>query len=105
TEKMVGVQTVDREDIRKEGSHLYYERGGKRIPIRRIYNRAIVDELERKNVRLAFDWRDELEVEWAGHPNWYFRISKFSIPYLKHECVPRTWFLDELSTMPGDREN
>src|SRR5580704_10006115 len=85
TEKLLGVRTVDIVDIKKEGSRLYYERGGKRIPIQRIYNRTIVDELERKNVKLNFDWRDDLDVEWAGHPNWYFRISKFSIPYLKHE--------------------
>ncbi len=105
TEKMLGVRTVDIVDIKKEGSRLYYERGGKRVPIRRIYNRAIVDELERKNVKLAFDWRDELDVEWAGHPNWYFRISKFSIPYLKHASVPKTWFLDRLEEIPADLEN
>ncbi len=105
TEKMLGVRTVDIVDIRKDGSRLYYDRGGKRIPIRRIYNRAIVDELERKHVKLAFDWRDELDVEWAGHPNWYFRISKFSIPYLKHASVPKTWFLDRLEEIPADLEN
>jgi hypothetical protein len=105
TEKMLGVRTVDIIDIKKEGSHLYYERGGKRVPIRRIYNRAIVDELERKNVKLAFDWRDDLDVEWAGHPNWYFRISKFSIPSLKHGSVPKTWFLDQLDEIPNDLEN
>jgi hypothetical protein len=105
TEKMLGVRTVDIVDIRKEGSHLYYERRGKRIPIRRIYNRAIVDELERKHVKLGFDWRDNLDVEWAGHPNWYFRISKFSIPYLQHASVPKTWFLDRLPEIPADLEN
>jgi hypothetical protein len=105
TEKMLGIRTVDITTIRKEGSRLYYERSGKRLPIRRIYNRAIVDELERKGVKLAFDWRDDLGVEWAGHPNWYFRISKFSIPYLKHESVPKTWFLDQLDTLPEDLEN
>jgi hypothetical protein len=105
TEKMLGVRAVDIVDIKKENSKLYYERDGKRIPIERIYNRAIVDELERKNVKLAFDWRDDLDVEWAGHPNWYFRISKFSIPYLKHRSVPKTWFLDQLNTIPGDLEN
>jgi hypothetical protein len=105
TEKMLGVKTVDIVDIRKDGSRLYYDRGGKRIPIRRIYNRAIVDELERKHVKLAFDWRDDLDVEWAGHPNWYFRISKFSIPYLKHASVPKTWFLDRLEEIPADLEN
>ncbi len=105
TEKLLGVRTVDIVDIKKEGSRLYYERGGKRVPIRRIYNRAIVDELERKNVKLGFDWRDELDVEWAGHPNWYFRISKFSIPYLKHTSVPKTWFLDRMEEIPADLEN
>jgi hypothetical protein len=105
TEKMLGVKTVDIVDIRKDGSRLYYERDGKRVPIERIYNRAIVDELERKNVQLSFDWRDDLDVEWAGHPNWYFRISKFSIPYLKHASVPKTWFLDKLEEIPPDLEN
>jgi hypothetical protein len=105
TEKMLGVRTVDIVDIKKEGSHLYYEHGGKRIPVRRIYNRTIVDELQRKAVKLDFDWRDDLDVEWAGHPNWYFRISKFSIPYLKHGSVPKTWFLDRLQEIPSDLEN
>jgi hypothetical protein len=105
TEKMLGVKTVDIVDLKKDGACLYYERDGKRIPIRRIYNRAIVDELERKNVKLSFDWRDDLDVEWAGHPNWYFRISKFSIPYLKHASVPKTWFLDRLDEIPADLEN
>jgi hypothetical protein len=105
TEKMLGVRTVDIVDIKKDGVRLYYERDGRRVPIRRIYNRTIVDELERKKVKLNFDWRDDLDVEWAGHPNWYFRISKFSIPYLKHASVPKTWFLDRLEKIPPDLEN
>ena len=105
TQKMLGVRTVDIVDIKKQGSRLYYDRDGKRVPIRRIYNRTIVDELERKGVKFGFDWRDELDVEWAGHPNWYFRISKFSIPFLKHESVPKTWFLDRLPEIPHDLEN
>jgi hypothetical protein len=105
TEKLLGIRTVDIVDIKKAGSRLYYECDGKRFPIHRIYNRAIVDELQRKNVRLAFDWRDDLEIEWAGHPNWYFRISKFSIPYLQHVSVPRTWFLNELPEIPADLQN
>jgi hypothetical protein len=105
TEKMLGVRTVDIEAIRKQGSQLYYERNGGRVPIRRIYNRTIVDELQRKQVKLGFDWRDDLDVEWAGHPNWYFRISKFSIPYLRHESVPKTWFLDKLERVPEDLQN
>ena len=105
TEKMLRVRTVDIRAIKKVGSQLYYERNGGRVPIRRIYNRAIVDELQRKKVKLDFDWRDDLNVEWAGHPNWYFRISKFSIPYLRHESVPKTWFLDRLDRIPEDLQN
>ncbi|MGA7287363.1 MAG: hypothetical protein WBX02_04665, partial [Terriglobales bacterium] len=105
TEKLLGIRTVCITKIRKQGHHLFYEEQGKQIPIERIYNRTIVDELERKGVTPPFDFRDDLDVEWAGHPNWYFRISKYSIPYLKHPSVPRTWFLDQLPEVPADLEN
>ncbi len=105
TEKLLGIRTVCITKIVKQGRRLFYEDGGKQIPIERIYNRTIVDELERKGVTPPFDFRDDLEVEWAGHPNWYFRISKYSIPYLKHPSVPRTWFLSELPEVPADLEN
>ncbi|MGD0509193.1 MAG: hypothetical protein ABSA27_15430 [Terriglobales bacterium] len=105
TEKLLGIRTVCITKIKKDGRQLFYEEGGKRIPIKRIYNRTIVDELERKGVTPPFDFRDDLDVEWAGHPNWYFRISKYSIPYLQHPSVPRTWFLDQLTEVPADLEN
>lgn len=105
TKELCGIETVNVLDLKKQGSKLYYELRGKSAPVERIYNRMIVDELMRKSVKLPFDLRDDLDVEWAGHPNWYFRISKFSIPFLKHECVPRTWFLDEIDELPPDREN
>jgi hypothetical protein len=105
TEKLLGIHTVCITKIVREGRRLFYEERGKRIPIERIYNRTIVDELERKGVTPPFDFRDELDVEWAGHPNWYFRISKYSIPYLKHPSVPRTWFLDQLAEVPADLES
>ncbi|MGA8538587.1 MAG: hypothetical protein WB566_03765 [Terriglobales bacterium] len=105
TEKLLGIRTVCITKIRKKGHRLFYEDGSKQVPIERIYNRTIVDELERKGVSLPFDFRDDLDVEWAGHPNWYFRISKYSIPYLNHPSVPRTWFLDQLPEVPADLEN
>jgi len=105
TERMLGINTVSITDIKKQGNNLFYVRGGKRIPILRIYNRAIVDELERKGIKLNFDFRDDLNVEWAGHPNWYFKISKYSIPYLNHQSVPKTWFLDQLRDAPDDLQN
>jgi len=105
TERELGVAIVDILKLKKRGNRLFHARDGREIEVRRIYNRCIVDELERKGINLPFDLTEPLDVEWAGHPNWYFRISKFSIPYLKHLCVPKTWFLDQLSQVPSDREN
>jgi hypothetical protein len=101
TEKYCGVKTVSLTDIRKRGNRLYHGD----VPIHRIYNRVIVDELQRRKIQPAFDFRDDLDVEWAGHPNWYFRISKFSIPYLQHPSVPKTWFLNQVGEIPPDLEN
>lgn len=93
-EQLYGVRTVDIATLRREGNRLFYMRDGTPTPVRRIYNRVIVDELERRKIPLAFDFRDDLDVEWAGHPNWFFRLSKFSLPYLRHPAVPPTQFLD-----------
>jgi len=99
TEKLLGIRTVCITRMEKRGNRLFY-RG---VPVRRIYNRVIVDELVRRQIQTPFDYRDQLDVEWAGHPNWYFRISKFSIPFLRHVSVPRTHFLSE--GVPEDLEN
>ena len=104
TEQMWGVRAIDTADVERNGRRLFYRRDGRRTQIKRVYNRVIPDELERKGIQLPFDYRDELDVEWAGHPAWYFRISKFSIPFLKHPSVPKTWFLPELDRLPEDRE-
>lgn len=105
TEKLLGVPTVAIHEVIKRGRQLFYQKDGAEIPIRRIYNRVIVDELVRKNVSFNFDYRDELDVEWAGHPNWFFRLSKFSLPFLQHSSVPRSWFLNQLHEYPEDLEN
>ncbi len=100
TERLFGVRTVDVRAVSKQGRRLYYERDGRLIPIERIYNRAIVDELERRSIALPFDFRDDLDVEWAGHPNWFFRLSKFSLPYLCHPAAPASLFLDRADSVP-----
>jgi hypothetical protein len=105
TERLFGVRTVDVRELRKDGNRLWYEREGRQTPVERIYNRAIVDELERRAIAMPFDFRDDLAVEWAGHPNWFFRLSKFSLPYLHHPAVPRAQFLDRVSCVNGRVEN
>ncbi|MEO7158232.1 MAG: hypothetical protein ABI039_11750, partial [Vicinamibacterales bacterium] len=104
TEQIWGVRAVDVSEVTREGRRLYYRRDGKLTRIKRIYNRVIPDELERKRIVLPFGYGDDLEVEWAGHPAWYFRISKFSIPFLRHPSVPETHFLDGIESLPVDRE-
>lgn len=94
-EEKLGVATVDISRLKKDGKRLFYEKDGRWTAIERIFNRAIADEIERKQVALPFDFRDDLDVEWAGHPNWYFRISKFSLPFLDHPAVPKAIFLDD----------
>ncbi len=110
-EDKLHIATVDIMQLRKQGNRLFYSRDGREIPVRRIYNRTIVDDLERRHIQLPFDYRDDLDVEWAGHPNWYFRISKFSLPYLDHPSVPKAVFLDDwfagrsLEGLPARRED
>jgi hypothetical protein len=99
TEKLFGVRAVDIRAVRKNGNRLFYGRDGREIAIERIYNRAIVDELERRKVELPFDFRDDLDVEWAGHPNWFFRLSKFSLPYIQHPAAPHSTFLDRVNQL------
>jgi hypothetical protein len=104
TERMLAVRPVCITQVRKRGIRLFYDRDGREVPIKRIYNRVIIDELLARHIQPPFDWRDELDVEWAGHPNWFFRISKFSLPFLKHPSVPPSHFLSDLAQLPDDLE-
>jgi hypothetical protein len=101
TQRLTGIRIASITDVEKRGRKLYHE--GK--PIERIYNRVIVDELARKNLAIAFRFSDDLDVEWAGHPNWFFRLSKFSLPWFHHPSVPWTRFLNEIEVLPDDLDN
>ncbi len=116
TARKLGIAVVDVAHLvrKKEAGRpakLYRRDGEKLIPVHRIYNRVIVDEVIRRDIPLPFDYREPLDVEWAGHPNWYFHISKFSIPYLDHPAVPPAVFLDEwmagesTDRLPSDRNS
>lgn len=100
TEELTGIKIVNLSDVLKKDKKLFYEDNGKQIPIERIYNRVIYDEIERKNYKFNFSFSDELDVEWAGHPNWFFKISKYSLPLLKGKYVPRCYFLNTLDEYP-----
>jgi hypothetical protein len=99
--RLFGIDAVCPTDLRKRGRRLYRRRiDGTETRVERIYNRLIADELERKDVALPFDVRDELEVEWTPHPNWFWIWSKYSLPFLDHPAVPRASFLSELDALP-----
>ena len=102
TEKLFGIRAVCPTDLTKSGRELWYERDGKKTRVLRVYNRLIVDEIVEKKVLLPFRFTEELDVQWAGHPNWFFRWSKHALPGLKHPLVPEARLLSDFDRAPDD---
>jgi hypothetical protein len=107
TEALLGVKAVCYTKIKKEGRRLFYESEGRKIAINRIYNRLIFDDLENfPDLQSEFDFTDDVDVTWVGHPNWFFRISKYTLPFLQSPYVPETRFVSEYNgDFPADLEN
>lgn len=103
TRDLLGIQPVCITQLKPEGRYLYYEHDGRRIRIRRIYNRVIFDELNAVRDRLGkiIDIRDGWDVTWVPHPDWFYRVSKYTLPFLRHPYIPETWFLDQVKALPG----
>ncbi len=105
-EKMLGIKSVCVTDIIKEGRELFYDLNGKKQKIKRIFNRVIADDwTNRSDLKASFAFTDDLDVTWAGHPNWFFRLSKYAMPFLKSGYVPETRILSEVTSIPKDLEN
>ena len=107
TERFLHIPIVCITELMQEGKKLFYIKDGKKIAVKRIYNRVIFDELLQQKETLGniVDITQELDVEWVPHPNWFYRISKFTLPFIKHPYVPETFFLNELKKVPDDLEN
>lgn len=106
TERELGVSPVCLTKIRKEGRALFYEKDGRQVRIKRIYNRLIFDDLQNfPGLKTDFHLTDDIDVDWVGHPNWFFRISKYTLPLLKSPYVPASYYLSSLSEYPADLEN
>ena len=108
TEEYVGIKMVCLTELIKEGKKLYYMNNGEKTEVKRIYNRIIFDDLQQQAPAVQEKGKmllEELEVEWAPHPNWFYRISKFTLPLIHHPYVPQTFYLDEIKQMPADLEN
>ena len=96
TDTLLGVRPVSLTDVYQQGRRLFYRHAGREIHVERVYNRVIFDELLRRpDLPLAFDLRSEIDVSWAGHPNWYFRVSKHSLPFLQTAHTAPAFFADE----------
>ena len=105
TARLLGVRTVCVTELSREGRRLFAplpSAGGKRTPVRRILHRVVFDELERDRTPMCFDYRDDLDVVWVSHPNWYWIWSKYTLPLIDHPSVPPTHRLDQVETLPAD---
>ncbi|WP_163515545.1 hypothetical protein [Gelidibacter japonicus] len=107
TEALLGIKVLCISKLIKRGKQLFYvDDKGSEIQVLKIYNRIIFDELDqRPDLIRQFDFKDEVNIEWIGHPNWFFRISKYTMPLLKGDYVPKSYYLDKLETIPNDLEN
>ena len=109
TQEYIGIQPVCITELIQEGKQLYYinEKSGVKTRVLRIYNRIIFDDLHAQAATLGsfVDITQDLDVQWAPHPNWFYRISKFTLPFIKHAFVPATYFLNEIKQLPSDLEN
>ncbi len=107
TAKHLGIKVLCLTKVIKQGRQLFYKNEvGDLVRIEKIYNRVIFDELDRRpDLAFGFNFTDDLDVEWIGHPNWFFRVSKYTLPFLKSTFIPKTYFLDKLTKYPKDLEN
>nr|MCU0323503.1 hypothetical protein [Chitinophagaceae bacterium] len=108
TQDYLNIPIVCLTELIKEGNKLYYEKDGQKIEVKRIYNRIIFDDLQQQSAEVQEKGKlllEDLEVEWAPHPNWFYRISKYTLPYINHPYVPKTRFLNEIKELPTDLEN
>lgn len=108
TQEYIGIKTVCVTELIRESNQLFYFRDGKKTRIRRLYNRLIFDDLQQQSDEIkekAHLLQEDLDVEWCIHPHWYYRISKFLLPFLKHPLIPRTYFLHEIKQLPEDLHN
>lgn len=100
-----GVAEVCISEVTLEDGKLYYEHASGRRQVKRIFNRVIFDELKaRPDLERTFNMIESVDVEWAGHPNWFFLLSKFTLPMIDSPYVPDTRFLHEVETLPEDLE-
>jgi hypothetical protein len=102
----IGIEAVCLSELIQKDKKLFYIKEGKEQEVKRIYNRLIFDDLaSNPDFKYSINLQDDLDVEWVTHPHWFYRISKYTMPFLRNEFVPNTYFLNELMSIPTDLEN
>lgn len=106
-ERQLGIKSICVTEVLKEGRKLYYlDDEGNKVHIQKAFYRVIFDELlQRHDLKRNFSFKDDLDIEWLGHPNWFYRISKYTMPFLDSQYVPKTYFVGDLKEYPEDLEN
>ncbi len=102
TKALLDVDYVAPEDLVVDGRKLLRRKDGKLLPVRRIFNRIVFDELDRTSAKLPFSYTDDLDVSWCPHPNWYWIWSKYSLPQIEHPAIPRARLLSDVKELPPD---
>lgn len=108
TEEYIGIKMVCLTELIVEGKNIYYMNSGRKLPVKRIYNRIIFDDLQQQSPEVQQKGKvlfSGLNVEWCPHPNWFYRISKFTLPLIHHPFVPQTFYLNQVKQIPSDLEN
>ena len=108
TQDYLNIPIVCLTELIQEGKKLYYKKEDRKIEVKRIYNRIIFDDLQQQSAEIQEKGKllfEELDVEWVPHPNWFYRISKYTLPFINNPYVPKTRFLNEIKEMPEDLEN
>lgn len=108
TQDYIGIKPVCITELIKEGKKLFYLNEGKKTEVKRIYNRVIFDDLFQQPQEVQEKGKiffEELDVEWCPHPAWFYRISKYTLPLIRHPYVPETFFLNEVKQLPADLQN
>ena len=105
--ELIGIPTKCVTDLKVDGKDVYYiDEKGAKVAVEKIFNRVIFDELiRREDLKRDFYFTNDYNVEWVGHPHWFFRISKHTLPLLNSRYVPKSYFLNELEELPADLHN
>jgi hypothetical protein len=88
-ERIFGIKYISLNDLIIEKKSLFYHNGSRLCRIDRIYNRIITSSLSGADL-VFYKSLQGMSVTWANHPDWFYLISKSTLPYLDSPFVPKS---------------